>query len=61
MILTVPGGRLQEFMEAFERRFQRGGFSKRLFEFNLDFPHPPFYNTLFDMWGLDNYGTTWDV
>ena len=61
MILTVPGGRLQEFMEVFEKRHQRGGFGDRLFEFNLDFPHPPFYNTLFEMWGLDNYGTTWDV
>ena len=61
MILTIPGGRLQEFMEVFEKRHQRGGFGDRLFEFNLDFAHPPFYNTLFEMWGLDNDGTTWDV
>ena len=61
MILTIPGGRLQEFMEVFEKRHQRGGFGDRLFEFNLDFAHPPFYNTLFEMWGLDNDGRTWDV
>ena len=61
VILTVPGPRMKEFMDAFRGQNRFMGFNDRLFEFNLDFPHPPFYNTLFEMWGLDNYGITWDV
>lgn len=60
VILTVPGGRMKEFMDAIEMNNRFMGFGDRLFEFNLDFPHPPFYNTLFDMWGLDE-GEEWKI
>ena len=60
VILTIPGGRLKEFMDVFEARHKNRSFGDSLFEFNLDFPHPPFYNTLFEMWGLDE-GEEWDV
>ncbi len=60
VILSVPGPRMQEFMDAFEQHNSRMGFGDMLFEFNLDFPHPPFYNNLFRMWGLQE-GEEWDV
>ncbi|MBR3554711.1 MAG: DUF169 domain-containing protein [Oscillospiraceae bacterium] len=61
VILSIPPEKMDAFMQAFESMNKFMGFDGRLLEFNLDFPHPPFYNTLFEMWGLDNYGTTWDV
>lgn len=61
VILTVPGPRMKEFMDAMEKNLSHFyGFSDRLFEFNLDFPHPGFYNRLFKMWGLAD-GEEWDV
>jgi len=60
VILTVPGGRMKEFMDSVEAGNRFMGFNDRLFEVSLDFPHPPFYNTLFKMWGLDD-GDEWDV
>ena len=30
-----------------------------LFNLELDFPHPPFYNNLFRMWGLEE-GDEWE-
>jgi uncharacterized protein (DUF169 family) len=61
VILSMPPAKMDAFMQAFEGMNRFMGFDCKLLEFNLDFPHPPFYNTLFEMWGLDNYGTTWDV
>ena len=53
VILTVPAGRMTEFMDSIELNDRMMGFSDKLFEINLDFPHPFFYNDLFEMWGLD--------
>ena len=60
VILTVPGGRMKEFMDSLEMNNRFMGFNDRLFEINLDFPHPPFYNNLFEMWGLDE-GEEWKI
>ncbi|MBR2832378.1 MAG: DUF169 domain-containing protein [Oscillospiraceae bacterium] len=60
VILTVPAGRMEEFMTGVEGLCGFMPFNDRLLEFNLDFPHPPFYNTLFEMWGLDGNGEEWD-
>ena len=60
VILTVPGSRMEEFMTSLTGMNKFMGFSDRLFEFNLDFPHPPFYNKLFEIWGLDK-GEEWKL
>ena len=52
IILTVPGARLDEFMESQNPDARPGRFSDRLFGFELDFDRPPFYTKLFDLWGL---------
>ncbi len=52
MILTVPGPRMEEFMKSVYNN-QRLGFNDRLQCVELDYPRPPFYNTLFNMWGLE--------
>jgi uncharacterized protein (DUF169 family) len=49
-ILTVPGARLEEFTGAVSASDRFMGFSRRMFEFNLDFARPPFYNKLFELW-----------
>ncbi len=53
VILTIPAGRMKEFMDSIELNDKFLGFNDKLFEISLDFPHPPFYNELFDIWGLD--------
>ncbi len=60
IILTVPGARLDEFIGALNLGSPFGGLNDAMFEFNLDFGHPPFYNTLFEMWGLDK-GEEWQM
>lgn len=59
VILSVPGKRLEEFAGTIRMNNRFMGFGDRMFEFQLDFGHPPFYNTLFQMWGLDE-GAEWD-
>ena len=44
---------MKEFMDSIELNDKFLGFNDKLFEISLDFPHPPFYNELFDIWGLD--------
>ena len=60
VILSIPGGRMKEFMDSVEAMDRFMPFSDRLMEFSLDFPHPPFYNNLFEIWGLDGNGEEWD-
>lgn len=60
VILTVPGKRIEEFAGCLNLDSPFGGFGDQLFDFNLDFPRPPFYNTLFDIWGLEK-GEDWKV
>jgi uncharacterized protein (DUF169 family) len=57
-ILTVPMGRMEEFMGAIRMTNRFMGHSQRMFDFNLDFARPPFYNKLFEIWGLDK-GEEW--
>jgi uncharacterized protein (DUF169 family) len=59
-ILTVPFTRMEEFMSALRKSNRFMGFNQKLFDFNLDFARPPFYNKLFDVWGLDK-GEDWSV
>ena len=60
VILTVPAGRMEEFMASVSNMHQHMPFNDKLFEFPLDFPHPPFYNNLFRMWGLQE-GDEWEI
>ncbi len=58
VILTVPMGRMEEFMGAVRLTHRFMGHSQRMFEFNLDFARPPFYDRLFEIWGLEK-GEEW--
>ncbi len=54
IILSVPKGRMEELirgMHLFEDR--KMGYTGLKRELDYDFPRPPFYNTLFEMWGLE--------
>jgi len=53
IILTVPGKRMEEFMDAVEENDRHMGFNDKLFNIDLHFARPPFYDKLFDIWGLD--------
>jgi len=59
VILSVPGSRLEEFVTGLRNNDGRG-FGYRLLnkEMLLDFPRPPFYNELFELWGFDK-GEDW--
>jgi len=59
MILTVPAARMEEFMKSVEEN-QRMGFNDRMQCVELDYARPPFYNTLFEMWGLEQ-GSDWNA
>jgi len=59
VILTVPGKRMKEFMDSVEATDKFMPFGDYLFNLELDFPHPPFYNNLFRMWGLEE-GDEWE-
>ncbi len=60
IILTVPGARLEEFMGCLNLDSPFGSFGDFMFDCELDFPHPPFYNKLFEIWGLDK-GEEWKL
>ena len=60
VILSVPGKRLDELVSGVRQNDSHGlGYLKLNKEMMLDFPRPPFYNTLFELWGLDK-GEDWD-
>ena len=59
IILSVPKGRMDELMDglrALEKR--NGGYKGLRRDMELDFGRPPFYNTLFGLWGLQQ-GQDW--
>lgn len=59
IIFTVPVQREEEFYKGVDfqlQKFSRGDF---YFMMKDDFARPPFYNTLFEAWGLDT-GEDWD-
>jgi len=58
VILTVPGRRLDEFFSSLALDSPFGGFSDAMLDCELDFPRPPFYNRLFELWGLEK-GEDW--
>lgn len=59
IIFSVPGRRMEELVTMLQGMFGFGmGFPRPAAELELDFKRPPFYNTLFDMWGLDK-GEDW--
>lgn len=58
IILTVPGAKFAEFMSSLSGMNMFMGYGQGMFEFNLDFARPPFYNELFEIWGLEK-GEDW--
>ena len=60
VILTVPGKRLEEFFDCLNLGSPFGGFSDAMLDCELDFPRPPFYNKLFELWGLEK-GEDWKL
>jgi len=52
LILSVPGGRMKEFFEAFEKQTDKRAYGYPSNNLLLDFPRPAFYNKIFTMWGL---------
>ena len=60
VILSVPGGRLEELLAGLSANQSRGfGYMLLYKEMELDFKRPPFYNDLFQMWGFDR-GEDWE-
>lgn len=54
IILSVPGSRLEELLEGLRAFYERGmGYAQHRRDMQLDFTRPEFYDTLFEMWGLD--------
>ena len=54
IILSVPGGRIEGLTRSLRSFSDRGmGYGQLSKNMQLEFPHPPFYNELFRMWGLD--------
>lgn len=59
IILTVPGHRLDELITGLHSFYDRNmGYTQLSREMQLDFARPPFYNELFEIWGLDQ-GQDW--
>ena len=59
VILSIPPAQMDAFMKSVEAN-QRLGFHDKGIEINLDYSRPPFYNRLFEMWGLEK-GANWDL
>ncbi len=60
VILSVPKGHLEELVEGLSANNAYGlGYKLLNKEMMFDFSRPPFYNELFEMWGLDK-GEDWD-
>ena len=60
VILSVPGGRLNELVTGLRGNHDRGfGYTRLNKEMEFDFKRPPFYNDLFGLWGFDR-GENWD-
>ena len=58
VILTIPPEKLEALMKAIEFLSSFMRCDDKLLEIPLDFPRPPFYNTLYEMWGLEK-GEDW--
>ena len=61
IIMSVPFDRLDELMKGTKAITSRGvGYKGMKMEMKYDFARPPFYNTLYKIWGLDQ-GEDWEV
>ena len=59
VILSVPGGRLDELMTGLRTNASRRfGYTTLYKDMALDFQRPPFYSDLFEFWGFDR-GEDW--
>ena len=58
-ILSVPIEKLPEIHGGLMKMEQFGGYRGMKLEMKYDFARPPFYNTLYALWGLDQ-GKDWD-
>lgn len=59
VIFSIPSDRMEEFMNTLKAMSGFGmGYDFTRTEYPLDFSRPPFYNTLFKMWGLEQ-GEDW--
>lgn len=60
IILSVPCEKMEELMGGLEEILGTGmmGYTALSRAMDLDYARPPFYNTLFEMWGLDT-GKAW--
>ena len=60
VILSVPRGHLDQLVTGIRQNAAHGlGYLNLNKEMMLDFPRPPFYNALFELWGLER-GEDWD-
>ena len=61
IILSVPKGRMDELISGlhFFHDVTKMGYKQLRRELDLEFSRPPFYNTLYELWGLDQ-GKDWD-
>ena len=60
IILTVPFAKLPEIHAGLAAMDKYGmGYKGYKLEMKYDFARPPFYNTLYELWGLDT-GKDWD-
>lgn len=59
IILSAPGNRMQELLSGLKPFYEYGmGYTQLAKEMTFDFSRPPFYNELFEMWGLEQ-GADW--
>lgn len=59
IILSVPGEKMEELLQGLRTFYDMGmGYEHLSKEMHMDFSRPPFYNELFDIWGLDQ-GEDW--
>lgn len=58
VILTIPAQQFEGFMDSLKRMNAFMPCDDSMRDCQLDFPRPPFYNELFDIWGLEK-GEDW--
>ncbi len=61
IILSVPKGKMHELLEGMHFFYgaAKMGYAQLRRQLNFEFSRPPFYNTLFQLWGLAQ-GKDWD-
>ncbi len=59
VILTVPPAKFEALVKSVENMSKMMKADDKMLEIPLDFPRPPFYNRLFEIWGLEQ-GEDWD-